>query len=158
MDNSTQHRFKFTTVFSVSIVLAYTEAWLRGIGCIPLNHHMVRVCVSCCVSTMWPSSVTQSVSAGRCCHGRNQPCTDLAMEETPSPNLGRWISHNSNTNFTVSARRSEALQWRRRERQVVPGWQVGKHDQTCTQEVSFLSFNPCRTPADLHVCNFANKN
>ena len=24
----------------VSIVLAYTEAWLRGIGCIPLNHHM----------------------------------------------------------------------------------------------------------------------
>jgi malate synthase len=21
-------------------VLAYTEAWLRGIGCIPLNHHM----------------------------------------------------------------------------------------------------------------------
>lgn len=26
--------------FSVSIVLAYTEAWLRGVGCIPLNHHM----------------------------------------------------------------------------------------------------------------------
>ena len=26
--------------YSVSIVLAYTEAWLRGIGCIPLNHHM----------------------------------------------------------------------------------------------------------------------
>jgi malate synthase len=25
---------------SVSIVLAYSEAWLRGIGCIPLNHHM----------------------------------------------------------------------------------------------------------------------
>ena len=24
----------------VSIVLAYTEAWLRGVGCIPLNHHM----------------------------------------------------------------------------------------------------------------------
>lgn len=24
----------------VQIVLAYTEAWLRGIGCIPLNHHM----------------------------------------------------------------------------------------------------------------------
>jgi malate synthase len=24
----------------VFIVLAYTEAWLRGIGCIPLNHHM----------------------------------------------------------------------------------------------------------------------
>jgi len=24
----------------VSIVLAYSEAWLRGIGCIPLNHHM----------------------------------------------------------------------------------------------------------------------
>lgn len=24
----------------VSIVLSYTEAWLRGIGCIPLNHHM----------------------------------------------------------------------------------------------------------------------
>jgi len=24
----------------VSIVLAYTEGWLRGIGCIPLNHHM----------------------------------------------------------------------------------------------------------------------
>jgi len=24
----------------VAIVLAYTEAWLRGVGCIPLNHHM----------------------------------------------------------------------------------------------------------------------
>ena len=24
----------------VAIALAYTEAWLRGIGCIPLNHHM----------------------------------------------------------------------------------------------------------------------
>ena len=24
----------------ISIVLAYTEAWLRGVGCIPLNHHM----------------------------------------------------------------------------------------------------------------------
>lgn len=24
----------------IQIVLAYTEAWLRGIGCIPLNHHM----------------------------------------------------------------------------------------------------------------------
>lgn len=24
----------------IAIVLAYTEAWLRGIGCIPLNHHM----------------------------------------------------------------------------------------------------------------------
>lgn len=24
----------------IAIVLAYTEAWLRGVGCIPLNHHM----------------------------------------------------------------------------------------------------------------------
>ena len=76
----------------VAIVLAYTEAWLRGVGCIPLNHKMEDAATA----EISRAQIWQWAAHGVSTQDDSQPITkervrSLVSSEVSRKSGGRWL-------------------------------------------------------------------